>query len=220
MFKSLFGGRAAKLAQEKLPQLHAFVDVGAGGRPMRSVSVEEITSKEITTSTVLGRAGESAVFLYTGPNGKFRFATKIVGVSGTSTRFEVPTRIDSVGGAGQKRSSVRMDVLVQGSWRFAPGSKGVGEFMKGSLRDISRGGCALITDRAFKLGQMLEVRMNLRTDAAPLTVLGEVMRSEQIPTSGRFSNGLKFVGIRPDEDQLILEFINRRQSDLRNRGLA
>jgi len=220
MFKSLFGGRSAKIAKEKLPQLHGFVDVSVGGRSMQSVSVEAIGPKEIVTSGVLGRSGEAATFVYTCPTGKFRFATKIAGGEAGNTRFEMPLRIDAVGGGSQKRSSVRMDVLVQGSWRFAPGGKGVGEFVKGSLRDISRGGCALITDRPFKNNQMLEVRMNLRADAAPLTVLGEVMRSEQIPTSGRYSHGLKFLGIRPAEDQTILEFINRRQSELRNRGLA
>jgi PilZ domain len=220
IFKSLFGGCTPRIAQEKLPQVHAFVDVSVGGRPMRSVSVEDVGAKEIVASTVLGRVGETATFVYTNATGKYRFATKIVSVADGSTHFDLPNRVDAVGGGAQKRSSVRMDVLVQGSWRFAPGGKGVGEFMKGSLNDISRGGCALITDRPFKNGQQVEVRMNLRPDEPPLTVLGEVMRSQQIPTSGRYSHGLKFMGMRPEEDHIILEFINRRQTELRNRGLA
>ena len=67
---------------------------------------------------------------------------------------------------------------------------------------------------------MVEVKMALRGDAAPLVTLGEVMRSEQIPTSGKHSHGLRFHGLRPDEDQAILEFINRRQAELRSRSLA
>jgi hypothetical protein len=97
---------------------------------------------------------------------------------------------------------------------------GVGEFMKGSIRDISRGGCAIIVDRQCKVGQWLEVKMSLRSDAPPLTVLGEIMRCEQVPTSGKFSHGLRFQGLTPEEDHVILEFINRKQADLRSRGLA
>jgi len=222
IFKSLFGRSAQKPAAEKLPELHAFVDVAVSGRSMRSVSVEEISAKEIVCSTVLGRAGESAVFVYTNDRGKFRFSTKCGGVADGMTRFEMPERIEALAGgsAGQKRSSVRMDVLVAGYWRFAPGGKGTGEFIKGNIRDISRGGCALIADRALKTGQMVEVKMALRADAAPLLTLGEVMRCEQIPTSGKHSHGLRFHGLRPDEDQAILEFINRRQAELRSRGLA
>jgi c-di-GMP-binding flagellar brake protein YcgR len=223
MFKSLFGRSQGKVPQTKLPQLHSFVDVTVAGRPMRSVSVEELTPKEIAVSTMLGRAGENAVFIYTNENGKFRFSTKVAASREGVTRFELPDRVESLGGgtaAGQKRSSVRMDVLVSGYWRFAPGGKGVGDFVRCNIRDISRGGCALIADRAFKLGQMIEVKMALRQDAAPLETLGEVMRCEQIPTSGKYSHGLRFHGLRPDEDQAILEFINRRQAELRNRGLA
>src|SRR5438270_7304539 len=104
IFKSLFGGRTARIAQEKLPQLHAFVDVSVGGRPMRSVSVEDVRPKEIVMSSVLGRAGESATFVYTNPVGKYRFATKIASVADGSTHFEMPARVDTVGGGAQKRS--------------------------------------------------------------------------------------------------------------------
>jgi hypothetical protein len=46
------------------------------------------------------------------------------------------------------------------------------------------------------------------------------MRVEQIPTSGRFSHGMRFHGLTAEEDYAILDFINRRQAELRNRGLA
>jgi c-di-GMP-binding flagellar brake protein YcgR len=105
-------------------------------------------------------------------------------------------------------------------WRLTNNGKGTGEYLKGSIRDISRGGCALIMDRQCKVGQMLEIKMNLRGDAPPLQVLGEVMRVETIPTSGKHSHGLRFQALSPDEDRAILEFINKRQADLRSRGLA
>lgn len=187
---------------------------------MRSVSVEDVAAKTIVVGDVLGRAGERAAFVYQNAMGRFRFSTSIVLVKDGMTHFQMPQRIESFGGALQKRSSVRMDVLVSGSWRLAPGGEGTGDYLKGSIRDISRGGCALIIDRQCKAGQLLEVRMNLKSDALPLLVLGEVVRIEQIPTSGKFSHGLRFQGLTPQEDRGILDFITRKQTDLRNRGLA
>lgn len=223
IFRSLFGGSPAKNRppDESLPVLHSFVDVSVSLRAARSVSVEEVGPKSIAVGEVIGRVGERGVFVYQNQAGKFRFGANVTEVKGGWTYFEMPARVESMtGGGAQKRTSVRMDTLVSGLWRMAPGGKGIGEFMKGNIRDISRGGCALITDRQCKAGQMLEVKMNLRANAAPLTVLGEVMRFEQIPTSGKFSHGLRFHGLRPEEDHVIRQFINQKLTELRNRGLA
>lgn len=222
ILKSLFGrnGAGKAIRQEQLPALHSFVDVAISGRPARSVSVEEITPKEIIVGDVLGRAGERGAFIYQTAMGRFRFGAAILAVKDGMTHFQMPARVESLGGGMQKRASVRMDVLVSGSWRLAPDRQGTGDFMRASIRDISRGGCSLIIDRQCKTGQLLEVRLNLRADAVPLNVIGEVMRVEQIPTSGKFSHGLRFSGVTPAEDRAILEFINRKQADLRNRGLA
>jgi c-di-GMP-binding flagellar brake protein YcgR len=127
--------------------------------------------------------------------------------------------IGAVGGA-QKRQSVRLDALVNGHWRLAPGGKGSGEFSRATIRDISRGGCSLIIDVPLKFGTMVEAKFPLVTGAPPVTMLGEVMRHEEIKSSGKHSHGLRFHGVRPEEDQAIIEFINRKQTDLRNRGLA
>ena len=222
ILKSLFrrSGAAKAIPEEHLPAVHSFVDVAVTGRPARSVSVEEMTAKEIVVGDVLGRAGERGAFIYQTAMGRFRFASVIVAVKEGMTHFQMPARVEPLGGGMQKRASVRMDVLVSGSWRVAPDRQGTGDFMRASIRDISRGGCSLIIDRECKKGQLLEVRLNLRADAVPLAVIGEVMRVEQIPTSGKFSHGLRFSGITPAEDRAILEFINRKQADLRNRGLA
>ncbi len=227
MIFKLFGGANAKkkkkLDAQQLPAIHAFVDVTVMGRSMKSVSIEDIGEKEIVTGEALGRAGETAAFIYQNEHGRFRFSTRVVGFGGGRTRFELPAFIEPLGGGtedGQKRASLRLDTLVPGFWRFAPSCQGVGEFMKGSVRDISRGGCSLITDRRFKIGQMLELKLQLRADFAPLQVFGEVVRVEQIPTSGKFSHGLRLHGTREDEERAILQFIHRRQADLRNRGLA
>jgi c-di-GMP-binding flagellar brake protein YcgR len=222
LFKSLFrvGAKTKSLPEEKLPVLHSFVDVTVMGRSARSVSVEEVGPDAIVVGDVVGRAGERAVFVYQSPAGKFRFGATVLHVKDGMTSFKMPERIEMLGGGAQKRSSVRMDVLIAGMWRLTNNGKGTGEFLKGNIRDISRGGCALILDRPCKVGQLLEIKINLRADAPPLTVLGEVMRVETVQTSGKHSHGLRFQGLTPDEGRTILEFINKKQADLRNRGLA
>ncbi|MDE2483193.1 MAG: PilZ domain-containing protein [bacterium] len=221
MFKSLFGGKSAGHQPSKLPQLNSFVEVSVGGRAMRSVTVEAVSAKGIVTREALGSVGEAAVLVYTTPSGRFRAASKIAAVSGSTTQFDPPKRISLIGAAvgAQKRQSVRLDALVSGGWRFAPGGIGTGEFARATIRDISRGGCSLILDRPLKLHTKVEVQLQLRSDAS-LTLLGEVMRHETIKASGKHSHGLRFQGMRPEEDQAIVEFINKRQADLRSRGLA
>jgi hypothetical protein len=222
MFKSIFGSRGGAVPLNKLPQLHSFVDVVVGGRPARSVTVESVGAKGVVTRDVLGRVGETAVLIYNASAGRFRMETKIAAVTSNSTQFDPPRRLSLIGAASgsQKRQSVRLDAIVIGEWRFAPGGVGTGEFVKATIRDISRGGCSLIVDREVKLHTKVEVKMNLKTEAQSLVLLGEVMRHEKIKSSGKFSHGLRFQGLRPDEDQAIIEFINRRQADLRSRGLA
>jgi hypothetical protein len=222
MFKQLFGGRSGSVTLAKLPMLNSFIDVMVGGRPARQVTVESIGPKGIVTSEALGRVGETAVLVYQAKTGRYRAQTKISTVGSGSTQFETPRKVSLIGAVtgAQKRQTVRLDTIVPGSWRFAPGGVGTGEFVKATIRDVSRGGCSLIIDRALKMHAQVEVQMPLKDGAPPLTMLGEVMRHEQIKTSGKHSHGLRFHGIRPGEDQAIVEFINRKQSDLRSRGLA
>jgi hypothetical protein len=221
MLKSLFS-KTASIAPSKLPQLHSFVDVIAGGRPARQVTVESVGPKGIVTRETLGRAGETAVIVYQAKAGRFRAQTKIAATGNATTTFEMPRKVSLIGAApaAGKRQSVRLDAIVSGSWRFAPNGVGTGDFVKCTIRDISRGGCSLIIDRGLKHHAKVEVKMQLKAEGEPLTLLGEVMRHEVIQNSGKHSHGLRFHGIRPAEDQAIVEFINRRQADLRSRGLA
>jgi hypothetical protein len=221
MFKTLFGGKPT-IPATRLPQPHTFVDVVVGGRQSRSVTVDSVGPKGLVTRDVLGRPGEAAVILYTTSSGRFRAATKILAVNAAATHFELPKRVELVGAAtgSQKRSSVRLDTLVQGAWRFAPGGKGRGEFVRATVRDISRGGCSLIVDLAVKGGSQVEVRIPLKPDSPPIVLLGEVVRHQEIKASGKHSHGLRFHGVTPEEDHAIVDFINRKQAELRNRGLA
>ena len=223
MLKGLFGGKTGTISPTKLPQLHAFVDAIVGGKAARQVTVETLGPKGIITSDAsLGAVGDAAVLVYQATAGRYRAQTKITAVGGGKTTFEMPRKVSLIGAAagGTQRRSVRLDAIVIGSWRFAPNGMGHGRFEKATIRDISRGGCSLIIDRGLKHTQQVEVRMQLKPDGPEMTFFGEVMREEVIKNSGKHSHGLKFTGIRPDEDQAIVEFINRKQSELRSRGLA
>jgi c-di-GMP-binding flagellar brake protein YcgR len=225
IFKAIFGGSSGRIPATRLPAVHGFADVTVAGRPARSVSVEAVDDRTIVTREILGRPGEQAVFVYANDHGKYRFGTRILRAKDGETAFEAPKKVDVVGkaaggGGAQKRASVRLDTIVPGQWRFAPGGKGMGDFVRANIRDISRGGCSLIVDRHIKGGTTLEVRLQLRSDRPVLVVLGEVMRTEPIAASGRFSLGLRFHGVTPEEDHAILDFINRKQAELRSRGLA
>jgi hypothetical protein len=46
------------------------------------------------------------------------------------------------------------------------------------------------------------------------------MRTSKIEASGKISLGLRFHGLKADEDRAIMEFINKRQAERRSRGLA
>ncbi|GAC1544771.1 MAG: hypothetical protein NVS2B17_26300 [Candidatus Velthaea sp.] len=211
----------------KLPALHAFVDISMPRGLSGSVSIDAIAPKTIATAVVPGlTVGSVAIFVYTNPAGKFRFATKCIAITGSQAIFDLPKSIETLqraSGAGdgaQKRTTVRLDTTVPAQWRYASGGKGNGEFMRGSLTDISRSGASLISDREISKGSQVEVRLALNSDSAPLMLLSEVMRTSKIERSGKHSLGLRFHGMSQADDRAVMEFINKRQAERRSRGLA
>jgi PilZ domain len=227
MVLSLFGfGRRALSPQLKLklPQLNSFVDlVIAGGGPRGSVCVESLTDRDVTVSALPGtKSGSTGIFSYNNEVGRFRFSSRCTAVRADEAVFAIPERIETlqVFSGAQKRAAVRLDATVPAQWRFAPGMKGTGDYVRGSLTDISRSGASLIVDREVKKESYVEVRFAVSTAATPLVLLAEVMRNSPIETSKRLSLGLRFHGVKPEEDRAIMEFINKRQADRRNRGLA
>ncbi|HTW82571.1 MAG TPA: PilZ domain-containing protein [Candidatus Sulfotelmatobacter sp.] len=208
----------------KLPQVNTFVDVATTGNgPRGSVCVESVNPKGLTISGLPGlAAGQTVVFSYQNAHGRFRFSSRCSGVRGAHAQFSVPSRIETIQlfSGAQKRSAVRLDATVPAQWRFAPGGKGSGEYVRASLTDISRSGASLIVDREVKKGTSVEVRFAVSTTSTPLTLLGEVMRTANIETTKKLSLGLRFHGVKPEEDRAIMEFINKRQAERRSRGLA
>lgn len=208
----------------KLPVVNTFVDVAiAGGGPRGSVCVDAVTERGLTVTVSDGvAAGQTGVFSYQNPHGKFRFSSKCLAVRGTQAVFAIPTRIETlqVFTGAKQRAAVRLDATVPAQWRYAPGGKGSGEYVRASLTDISRSGASLIVDREVKKGTFVEARFSVSTSASPLVLLAEVMRTANIEATKKISLGLRFHGLKPEEDRAIMEFINKRQAERRNRGLA
>jgi len=207
----------------KLPQVNGFVDLAmTGGGPRGSVCLESLGDRSFTVSELPGtKTGATGVFSYTNAVGRFRFSSKCIALRGGAV-FAIPERIETlqVFSGAQKRAAVRIDATVPAQWRFAPGGKGSGDYVRASLTDVSRSGASLIVDRDVKKGTYVETRFAVSTAVAPLVLLGEVMRSSAIETTKKVSLGLRFHGIKPEEDRAIMEFINKRQAERRNRGLA
>ena len=220
----LGGSRAHEKLKPKLPAVNAFVDLAVtGGGPRGSVCVDALSERTFTTTALPGlQPGHTAVFSYQNPNGRFRFSAKCLTVLGAQAVFATPERVETlqIFAAVQKRASVRLDATVPAQWRYAPGGQGSGTFVRASITDVSRSGASLIVDREVKKGTFVEVRFSVSTAANPLVLLGEVMRTTSIEITKKVSLGLRFQGLAPEEDRAIMEFINKRQAERRNRGLA
>jgi c-di-GMP-binding flagellar brake protein YcgR len=208
----------------KLPQVQASVEmVVPGGGPRGAVSVETMSEKAFTVDALPGlRGGQTAVFTYQNAAGKFRFSARCSAIKGHHATFALPQRVETIQllTESHKRAAVRLDATVVGHWRYAAGGKGVGEWVRSSITDISRTGASLIVDRELRQGSYVEIRFSVSSTAAPLALLGEVMRASKIEASGKVSLGLRFHGLKAEEDRAIMEFINKRQAERRSRGLA
>lgn len=208
----------------KLPQEHAFVEITiTSGGPRGSVTFEALHDRTFTVQALDGmHAGQTGVFSYQNPAGKFRFSAKCSAVHGRHAVFNLPQRIETLQAfaGAQQRSAVRLDATLPAQWRYALGGTGQGDFSRCSIADLSRTGASLIIDRPMKKGANVEVKFTVSTSPAPLMLLGEVMRVSKIESSGKVSLGLRFTGVKPDEDRAIMDFINKRQAERRSRGLA
>jgi hypothetical protein len=219
-------GRKPPAAQLKLklPQVNSFVDVSiAGGGPRGSVCLESLSERNFTIGALAGtKLGDTGVFSYTNPVGRFRFSAKCLELKARTAVFAIPDRVETLqvfSGATQ-RTAVRIDTTLPAHWRYAPGGKGTGEYMRGSLTDISRSGASLTVDREVKKGGFIELRFAVGRAAVPLVLAAEVMRTSDIENTKRHSLGVRFQGVRPEDDRAIMDFINKRQAERRNRGLA
>jgi c-di-GMP-binding flagellar brake protein YcgR len=214
----------AKQLRDMLPSLHSFIDVAIKNGPKGSICFENAGTKTFLTTSIPGMAaGQSVNFLYSNEHGRYRFTATITATDGKQATFAMPARIETVqkfAGAA-KRKTVRIDTTVQMSWRYKPLGKIATEWQKASVSDISRSGCSLATPVQIKVGSVLELKLPLLANGGDMTLSAEAMRVDAMGTTKqRYSAGLKFVQTTAEGERAVIDFINRRQTDLRGRGLG
>ena len=220
-----FGKKApsGKELRAMLPSLHSFIDVNVRNGPKGSVCFENAGSKTFTTSVLPGMApGQQASFNYSNTGGKYRFNASIKTVDDKQATFDLPSKIETVQkfGGSRKRTTVRIDTTVPIQWRYGSTGKIESEWQKGVLSDISRTGSSLAADREIKSGNIIELKIPLAQDGTPILVRADARRVDKIENTAKYNVGLAFHPLKADAERAIIEFINRRQVDLRNRGLA
>jgi c-di-GMP-binding flagellar brake protein YcgR len=224
-FLGLFGkkGPTGKELREMLPSLHSFVDVAVRNGPKGSVCFENTGSTSFITSVLPGMSpGQQASFSYQNTGGKYRFSTTVKAVDAKQASFTLPSKIETVQkfGGTRKRTNVRIDTTVSMQWRYHSDGKVQSEWQKGVLSDLSRAGSSLATERELKLGNVLELKIPLQPGGDPIVVRAEAKRVDKIAGTQKYNVGLSFRHLKPEADKAVIEFINRRQTDLRNRGLG
>jgi c-di-GMP-binding flagellar brake protein YcgR len=225
-FLSFFGIKKApsgKQMREMLPSLHSFVDVTVRNGPKGSVCFENSGAKTFVTSVLPGMSpGQQASFNYSNTGGKYRFNAAVKAVDAKQATFELPGKIETVQrfGGSKKRTTVRIDTTVTVQWRYSSTGKIESEWQKGVLSDISRTGSSLSTDKVIKIGNMLELKIPLAADGPPVAVKADARRVDKIEGTAKYNVGLSFHPLKPDAERAVIDFINRRQVDLRNRGLG
>jgi c-di-GMP-binding flagellar brake protein YcgR len=226
-FLALFGIKKApsgKQMREMLPSLHSFVDISVRNGPKGSVCFENSGVKTFVTSVLPGMSpGQQVSFNYQNAGGKYRFSAAVKAVDAKQATFEFPGKIETLKkfGGSAKRTNVRIDTTVTIQWRYSGTGKIESEWQKGVLSDISRTGSSLSTDKVIKIGNILELKIPLSaSDGPPVTVRADARRVDKIEGTSKYTIGLSFHPHKADVDKAIIEFINRRQVDLRNRGLG
>lgn len=222
---ALFGIKpkpSLKQLRETLPAIHSFVECVVRDGPKGQICFEGAGIKTITTTALDGmQPGQLAIVSYTNTSGKYSFQSHVVGINGKQATLELPGQIKTLqkfAGARQ-RNAVRVDTTVNVTWRFTPSGKIATDYQKATLSDLSTGGAQLTVDRELKAGMKVDCQVPLSPAGPPVLIQGEVRRTDKT-RSGKFNAGLRFVGLSAEAQQAIVDFINRRQADLRSRGLA
>jgi hypothetical protein len=75
-------------------------------------------------------------------------------------------------------------------------------FGEGTLVDLSMGGCGLSTDAKISVGEILEMRLKVWSDAAPIVVEAAVVRHVQSKAVG-----IEFLQWSPSERERMQQFV-------------
>jgi hypothetical protein len=207
--------------RDKLPMTHAFVNfVVRGNGPEGRICFEGSSLKTFRTTKLTGMIpGQSGVFTYTNPLGKFTFAARLLSVTEEQAVFNLPDDVKMIARSSEpeRRGEPRSDTTVSAEWRFKPVGKIVGAWSRAVISDLSRTSANMAADRALRPNDAIEVRVTLEA-TKPFTVDAVVVRSEAAGIKHKV--GLTFNHIDEESSHVITRFVNRRMTELRQRGLG
>ncbi len=124
----------------------------------------------------------------------------------------------------QRRSFVRIEIGIQVSiLRFQLGEVNQLQTVYGMTYDLSGGGLSFRPTRAmdFKIGDHVAVKFNLPSDSSkdlPISAEGTIVR-EKYDEYNRLNFGVNFERISPSGQQRIIQFVFKKQIELRSKGL-
>jgi c-di-GMP-binding flagellar brake protein YcgR len=134
----------------------------------------------------------------------FSFATEVLGATHAPfplVFLEYPERFDETSLRQGKRFPVQISTLIE-----AHGVPANGDPAKGLIRDLSDGGCQLVTTHAFAVGTMVRLTLALKPDQSLSDLMAEV--KSQADLGGRFVLGMSFApGLTSDSYQVLRRFI-------------
>ena len=221
---NFFGNKAkpstAKL-RDMLPATHSFVTfVVRGGGPEGRICFEGASLKTFRTTRLAGMVpGQSGVFTYTNPIGKFTFIARLLSMADDQAVFNLPDDIKTVAriAGPDRRSEPRVDTTVAAEWRFKPVGKIVTNWSKATISDLSRISANMTSEREFKSNDVIEVRMTLDAGQS-ITLAASIVRSEKSGAKNKV--GLAFKHVDEESSHVVTRFVNKRMTELRARGLG
>ncbi len=116
----------------------------------------------------------------------------------------------------QERDFVRVDVLLAAKYSRVLDGKPEGS-RTGQVTNISGGGVLLVTDQPLAVGE--RVWLAFKVDDTLLETLGSVRRVEAVPDAG-YGSGVAFENIDDKSRQVIIQFVFKRQLELKRKGLV
>jgi hypothetical protein len=85
-------------------------------------------------------------------------------------------------------------------------SQGEGRF-RGRVMNVGSHGMLIESAQALALGAILNISLSLPGDDSPLHVVGQVVRAETVAPNGLSRYGMKFLLLRDDAHQRIVDFV-------------
>ncbi|MBN1913415.1 MAG: PilZ domain-containing protein [Candidatus Omnitrophica bacterium] len=88
--------------------------------------------------------------------------------------------------------------------------------------DLSQGGMAILTTRYIPAGSVVEMKFVMPQGSydeearmtKPIKIIGEVVYSFLLEKKG-YRLGIRFLGLKPEEESLIVSFVKANSSDIR-----